>query len=629
MTQSSPATRPGQALESIDANWLRRAFAVGIHQVIADRDYINKINVFPVPDSDTGSNLAFTMQAIAAVSVEDDHAGNFLTRIADRALDGARGNSGAIFAQYLQGFAEAIEQRQVLTAADFANAAFAGSQSAQSAIAEPREGTMLSVMHAHALALRAQLDSGVADFAIMFQHGLEQAREALARTPDQLEVLREAGVVDAGGQGFVDWLEGIAEFIETGKTKVIEVADSVAAELAIDESGGHQIGEQPQHRFCTECVVTGDDIDRNELRDRLTAIDSSSLVIAGTKHKVRVHIHVDNPAEAFVACEDFGSVGSQKADDMLRQTHAAHVSRQKVAVVTDTAADLPDSELERLGIHVVPVRVNFGDRQYLDKVSLTPTEFYQLMQTESVHPKTSQPPAGDYRRLFEFLGSHYESVLSISLSSILSGTWQAAESASRRVDREVVAWDTLNAAAGQGLLVMYAGEAAQQGFDVEQIQAMLEYLKPRTRTYAVLSDLSAAVRGGRVSPRVRKAADWFRLTPILGNTQAGELKAKGVLPGRHKLPSRFARWVRKRYRGGDSYRLIVGHCGAPDNARKLRDELVRQMSSVHSTYIAETGPAVGVHAGPGTLIIGIQPYIAPDDLAEELFGAAASGGSDQ
>ncbi len=618
-------TQPASAIESVDVEWFRQALAAGIHRVVSRRDYINKINVFPVPDSDTGTNLAFTMHAIAAASERQlEHIGQFLARIADHALDGARGNSGAIFAQYLQGFSEAAEGREVLTASSFAEAAWSGSQSAQAAIAQPREGTMLSVIRDHAAALREQISGGVTDVKTVLQHGLESARRSLERTPEQLEVLREAGVVDAGGQGFVDWLEGIQEYAETGVAKVVEAFE------AIDEPDidvGHQVGEQPQHRFCTECVVTGSGIDRNVLRDELTALDSSSLVIAGTKNKVRVHIHVNNPAEAFVVCEDFGSVTSQKADDMLRQTTAAHGVKQTVAVVTDTAADIPEEELERLDLHVIPLRINFGDRQYLDKVSLAPGEFYRLMGSETDHPRTSQPPAGDYRRLFEFLGSHYSEVLSLSVSSALSGTWQAAQSATQRTEKDIIAWDSMNAACGQGLLTMYAAEAAQRGFVREEILAMLDHLKEQTKTYAVLKELTSAVRGGRLSARVKSIADWLRLTPVLG-THEGRLKPRGALLGRARMVERFAHWLHKRQRSMQGVRLMVAHCDAQKSALMLRDELVKRLGSVHSAYVAEAGPAIGAHAGPGSLIVGIQPYTAPDDLAEELFGVAINDDDD-
>ncbi len=605
-------------LDVVDVQRLREALIAGIHRVIARRDFINKINVFPVPDSDTGTNLAFTLHAVARGEGDapTEHVGQYLAEVADRALDGARGNSGAIFAQYLQGFSEAVETQTVLRASHVAEAAFAGSQSAQGAIAEPREGTMLSVIRDHAHALREQIAADVTDLKSVLRHGLEQARKSLARTPEQLDVLKQAGVVDAGGQGFVDWLEGIQEYLETGVRKVIEFAGDQSGQVDV----GHQVGEQPQHRFCTECLVTGEAIDRNALRDRLTAIESSSLVIAGTKHKVRVHIHVDNPAAAFVICEDFGAISGQKADDMLRQTHAAHGARQKVAIVTDTAADIPDSELERLDIHVVPLRVNFGERQYLDKVSLTPTEFYELMASESEHPKTSQPPAGDYRRLFEFLGSHYESVLSISVSSALSGTWQAADSARKRVEKDIFTWDSLNGTVGQGLLTMYAAEAAQQGFDRQQIVQMLEHLKPQTKVHVVLDDLQYVVRGGRLKPSVKRATDFLRVIPVLGNSAEGTLKPQGAVFGRRNLVSKMTRWVARRYQAPASYRLLIGHCNDQVNARKLRDELVGRLNSVHSTYLTEVGPVVGTHGGPGALFVALQPYTAPDDLAEELFG---------
>jgi dihydroxyacetone kinase-like predicted kinase len=148
-------------------------------------------------------------------------------------------------------------------------------------------------------------------------------------------------------------------------------------------------------------VVIGERVDRRHLREQLSAI-GSSLVVAGLQKKVRVHIHVNDPAEVFRIAARFGEVSAEKADDMQRQQHSAHSTGRKVTIVTDSAADIPEDEMDRLGINLVPVRVHFGDRSYLDKVGITPEEFFAELVRNPAHPKTSQPPPGDFRRQFEF-----------------------------------------------------------------------------------------------------------------------------------------------------------------------------------------------------------------------------------
>ena len=124
-----------------------------------------------------------------------------------------------------------------------------------------------------------------------------------------------------------------------------------------------------EYRYCTECVVIGNRVDRRHLREELSAI-GGSLVVAGLQHKVRVHIHVNDPAEVFRIAGRFGTVSGEKADDMQRQQHAAHVVGRKVAVVTDSGADIPEDEMDRLDIHMVPLRVHFGDKGYLSGARL-------------------------------------------------------------------------------------------------------------------------------------------------------------------------------------------------------------------------------------------------------------------
>ena len=608
MTESTTSPDTPSALTSVGAQWFRDALTAGIHRVIHKRDYINKINVFPVADADTGTNLAFTLNGVLqAIKVTKfDTIGAFFNAAAERAIDGARGNSGAIFAQFLQGFAEHIENQDEINAHRYAQATAAGALAAHAAIAEPREGTMLSVIRDYGRSLEKLAASGVTDLRELFRCGLEDARRALAATPEQLEILKQNNVVDAGAQGFVELLEGIHDYAESGTLQGLLVDET---ELGDDLQAFEISSNDSRHRFCTECMVTGDHVDRTALKEVLTSLDSSSLVIAGTKRKVRVHIHVNNPGRVFLACEDFGAVTSQKADDMHQQSRTAHTAVQPVAVVTDTGADIPEDEVERLGVHLVPLRVNFHDQQFLDKVSLTPAEFYDKLRANDEIPRTSQPPPGDFRRQFEFLASHHESVFCLSISGALSGTWQNAQNAARRSGEEgqVVAWDTLNASAGQGLLVTYAAELAAQGLDMPQIRESMDRISTQTRTFAVISDLEFGVRGGRIKSWVKSVADTLRLTPIVGNKKDGTIGPVGVIFGRGQVPERFANWLIRHLDAEKTYRIVIAHCDNAEGARAIRRVLVDRLTTVQTVHKTEAGTALGAHAGPGTLIVGVQP----------------------
>lgn len=597
----------------LDGIRLRRALAAGIHRVISRQDHLNKINVFPVPDGDTGTNIAFTLNSVLAglsVSVER-HAGKLLQVIADAALDGARGNSGAILAQFFQGLSDGVGQLRSLTLEQFVVAIHCGAQYAREALAEPREGTLITVLSDYAHELKAQFASGpAADFMPVLERGLQRAEQSLANTPNLLPVLKKAGVVDAGAEGFVDLLRGIFEFARSGSLRQVPALDPAALGEYADEAVGADV--DLSHRYCTECLITGNDIDRRKLREELTAL-GSSLVLAGSKTRAKVHIHVNEPAAVFRLANRYGAVSGQKADDMRQQSReAARDAEHGVAIITDSGADIPDTELERLNIHMVPVRVHFGEHSYLDKVSLTPEEFYHELRNNPQHPTTSQPAPGDFRRQFQFLGSHYEAVVSINLTAKVSGTWQAALGAAERAEgAAVLVLDSHNVSAGQGLLVMYAAECAHAGMGAAEIAQAVAALRDKTRTFGALRDLTYAVRGGRVKKSKQLAADLLRLTPVLCNTPDGCIKASGVLFGKQAFVEKFARFVLRKLDLQRTWRVSVGHCNCRADGEYLLQLLRDAIPQLDNAWLQDVGSALGVHAGPGALVVGVQDYVPP------------------
>ncbi len=601
--------RGNQGVSYLDGIRLNRCLCASIDRLIGAQDQLNKINVFPVPDGDTGTNLAVTADSIGMCiqRLDTRHAGELLIKVADAALDGARGNSGAIIAQFFQGLADSCEDKQRLSPEDLVGGFEAGAEYARSAIAEPKPGTVLTLIDEVAGDLtKYHRQNPFADFIPLLKHALERGQVALVNTQQQLEVLRRAGVVDAGAKGFLLLLEGIANFLARGSLRDVPVprADPGAAEVL---DGFEPYDAEIDHRYCTECLIHGEQINQRKLREKLSVI-GSSLIIAGTPKKTKIHVHVDEPTAVFEIAGSYGELTGCKADDMRQQAHAISAKNKRYAVITDTAADLPDTATEDFDIHMVPVRVQFGSASYLDKVGMTPQQFFEELQTNPNFPQTSQPAPGDYRRMYDYLGSHFKHVFCISLGRELSGTWQAATSAAERARKPdaITVIDSRSATLGQGLIALYAAECIAAGMEHDEIIASTKAIRGKTRAFGLVADLSYAVRGGRVHPAVHRLGRMLHIQPILHAPGDGTVGPCGFVFGGNGALKRFIRFVTRRLKPDKRYRMAVGHAINEPAAIELHDRLLQLNPNIEDSYITELGVALGAHVGPGAVGAAVQ-----------------------
>lgn len=566
------------------------------------QENLNGINVFPVPDGDTGTNLAATLVSAAdrAQRVRERGVGAVSRALADGALYGACGNSGAILAQFFEGFASSLEGRQRATGPGLAEAVTRAAEAAQAALARPREGTILTVMRAWAYAFRDRATREGADLLEAFRASLDIAREALARTPEQLRELARAGVVDAGAQGFVYFLEGMLHFAEGRLAgSVVEEGHATALEHAAVEQAPHEIGL----RFCTECMIEGEGLDIAGVRDAMTAM-GDSLVVAGSTKRIRVHVHTDRPDQVFEIAADFGRVASTKADDMRAQ-HVARFDRGRVAVVTDSAADIPERVVQRLRIHTVPLRVVLGTAVYLDKQTVNPDEVYDRLTRGERSVRTSQPAPGDYAALYSYLFEHYGALVVPSLSSPLSGTLEAARRAIALAGggrTEVV--DTRSASIGQGLVVRAAAERAAAGGSVEEVVAAAEEARARVRLFIAVPTLDYLRQGGRIAGWKVRIAEWLGLVPLLtidpgtGATRLLGLARRGSVH-RAALARALSALTKE---ASPPAAVWIAHAGAAPVADAFREEVARAAPGAE-IEIVEVGPALGAHTGPGAVAV--------------------------
>ena len=517
--------------------------------------------------------------------------------IADSALDGARGNSGAILAQFFVGFADGIKDVKKINTDEFSQAISHAKNYSYDALTKPREGTILSVIRSWSESLESSSKKSN-DFLTILSSGLINAQKALEKTPQQLEVLAKAGVLDAGAQGFVDMLSGIQEFVELGSI--------TETDLTIIESFEKEVitTTNEKYQYCTECIILGENIPRRLLKERLMDL-GDSIVLAGTKIKAKVHIHSDEPHKVFTLCKEYGSIQGEKTDDMIKQQADAHSSHSSTAIIVDSGCDLPEEIIDTMNIHVIPVRLNFGNTHYVDKVSLTSDEFWKELKTNPNHPQTSQPSPGDFRRQYQFLSSHYESAISIHLPEALSGTYQSAITAAKSLSTfSVNILDSFSGTIGTGLIAMRTAEAIAKGKNTNEVKIIAKQAIENTQLYVGLDNLDNIVKGGRISPTVQKIANFFKINPYLAFKKDG-LKPVGISFGNNDKANKFRKFVENKIPKNKKVRIGISHAQMNIFVENWIKSLINRFGE-NNVITTDIGPALGVHTGPKVLCFAIQ-----------------------
>ena len=307
--------------KTIDAKILSRMFLAGAKNLEAKKEWINELNVFPVPDGDTGTNMTLTIMSAASEvgALADPDMETLAKAISSGSLRGARGNSGVILSQLLRGFTRGVRKLTDLDAPAIAAAMERGVETAYKAVMKPKEGTILTV--ARAAADRAlELADSASDLDTFFDGIFQHAEETLARTPEMLPVLKEAGVVDSGGQGLMEVLQGIVDAL-TGKVTDIEVpAEAASMSSAVISAPKADISTADiKFGYCTEFIILLDKPltkeDEKGLKKFFLSI-GDSLVLVADEEICKVHVHTNHPGEAFEKALTFGALSNMKIDNM-------------------------------------------------------------------------------------------------------------------------------------------------------------------------------------------------------------------------------------------------------------------------------------------------------------------------
>ena len=590
-------------ITEINGKQLYNSFLSGAHRIFENQKMINKINVFPVADADTGTNLASTMRSIIDASVPDHNLKLSAVSIADAALTGARGNSGIIFAQFLYGFSNELKAKETITVEDFAESMRSAVKYAYEAIANPVEGTIISVIKdwaEHLYDLKDKID----DFIRLLIDALVTASKSLKQTAKQMEAIAKKHVVDAGAKGFVVFLEGMLEFFKTGEEISAEILDKDAV-IEEDDLIGH---DNITYRYCTEALITGKNLDKQIIRQAIKDY-GDSMVIAGSPQKMRLHIHTDTPWSLFVDVGKLGTISAQKVDDMVLQNEVVSNAKHKIALVTDSTCDLPQELIEKYQIQMVPLNIHFGNSFYLDRVTMQPQQFYNMLDAAPDYPTTSQPGYKDFYNRYNYLSTHYDSIIGIHLSNQLSGTWQNSLNAAKNVAQQAgKKLDIINSKTlcnPMGLMVLRAAKALDKGVAHDELVKLIPKWSDKQQLLVSANTMKYMVRSGRVSSTKGLVGKILGIKPLVTVNSKGKTETFGKPLSMKQSRKLVLAEIKKYIKGKKVWGYAISHANNQADA-DIYAQALEEITGKKPEFIMNASPVLVTHVGLGVVAVGIM-----------------------
>ncbi len=440
-------------MDRLDDRTLRRVLETGYRKLNSDKELVNSLNVFPVPDGDTGTNMSLTLKT-AVEMVEKDastSSGEILKSFSKGSLMGARGNSGVILSQIFGGLARGAGGKESLSVADFIEALEESVEVAYKAVMKPVEGTILTVIRQTTEWVKGHDGVKALNFEEFFKLLIEKASLSLKGTPDLLPILKQSGVVDAGGQGLVSIFEG---FLAGLKGEEIYFSEEESSE----EVHYHQESSDIHFAYCTEFIISANKPSNEELKERILKL-GDSVVFVQDDDIVKVHLHTNNPGVALEAALEYGSLVNVKIDNMRMQ----HETIMGVHHDTRDEIILEDEEDDR-NIAVLAVCAGSGFEKIFKDLGVSAI----IEGGQTMNPSTE-----DILAKIEKLSAQHIIILPNNTNIIL-----AAKQAQAMSDKNIHVLETKTVPQGIAAMMGYDPygevednlEAMEEGFDVSTIQ---------------------------------------------------------------------------------------------------------------------------------------------------------------
>lgn len=580
-----------------------QSVVAGAQMVIDHKEELNRINVFPVADGDTGSNLAALMQGIIDNLVLSEGAlESQLNELATVALISARGNSGIIFAQFFSSVAEGFSGKTGTTE-NFIDALVYGVDKTYDSLADPKEGTILTVMRdwTTAFKLGYQGEQSLRDALLSAQ---KKAKQTLEDTEFQMAVLKKNRLVDSGGKGFYYFISGVTTNLLDGpKKKWLSSQEPVDLNIKV---APHHETEEPIFRYCSEFILKNITSSKESVISAIKG-KGDSLIVAGNDRQVKIHLHTNHPQDVLKVLLSHGEISYQKVDDMSKQYQVSKNRRRPIAIVTDSVADLPEEWVTTYQIHIIPMNILVGNQNYLDKLTIgTDAMAQSLGKGEKI--STAQPSIQTVDALLSFLQGKYDHVLVLTVSQKLSGTYQLMN---QRIKERQLSTDwikvidsRLNTVA-QGLLVKKAAEIVDEEDNFEKIVASVEQLREKIFIYVAVDDLSPMIASGRIPKFIGNLARKLSLHPIVSLDMEGNGRLTGVTLTQNQSVKKINKKIKRLMNHQHLTDSLMTHVDAKNGAvawqKELGETLLVFPEVIDCSAVIATSAGVGCMAIAGVL----------------------------
>lgn len=562
----------------------------GAEKIINNENTLNSINVFPVADNDTGSNLAYTMKCIIANSNRYENVSETLSSISSVALEDSYGNSGAIFASFFHGLSEGAYGKTNLSLSEFSQISNNAVNYAYEALAAPIEGTILTVIKDWAAYLNDNHLNHF-EFKTLILEATKYAKESLLKTKNQLKVLSESNVVDAGALGFIYFLEGIKDYFLFGEVVITEARH-------IHKHHNHL---EAKYQYCTEFVIEVDDIFSKKELQQILALTDDSIIVQRIGSFYKIHTHTDFPHIAAETVQKYGKIIKSKVDDMHLQVKIANSDKSPIGIITDSIADIPKEWISKYKLMQIPLQLILDGNVYSDRLTLKNDKLFSILNKTKKPATSSQSSLSYIEKSFNMMLENFDHVIGIFVSSQMSGLYQKVLAAAKKVDsKNLHIIDSKMNSGSQALLVHTAIESIKSN---ETIDVILEKLKNNLSSYNILvqiPDLEYATLSGRVPKIVGNIANVFNLKAIISIDKDG----KGIVTKELNL----AKAIRKNAKKKKFLKYGLVYTGSPKELDDIR-KTMKDLTGEDPIFIEEVSNIVSAFIGLGAVGIAYQEEV--------------------
>ncbi|HJC91159.1 MAG TPA: DAK2 domain-containing protein [Candidatus Mediterraneibacter excrementigallinarum] len=461
------------AVKTINTEMLRKMFLAGAANLEAKKEYINELNVFPVPDGDTGTNMTLTIMSAAkeVSALENPDMVSMAKAISSGSLRGARGNSGVILSQLLRGFTKEIREYQEIDANILAKACDRATATAYKAVMKPKEGTILTVAKG-AAQKAAELAETTDDLEVFIPEVIKYAEEVLAQTPEMLPVLKEAGVVDSGGQGLVEVLHGAYDAF---LGKEIDYSAIEAGQAPRMVKPDQQTEADIKFGYCTEFIIMTEkeftEKDENEFKAYLESI-GDSIVCVADDDVVKVHVHTNDPGLAIQKALTYGQLSRMKIDNMREEHHEKLIrDAEKVAAQQVKSSEEQKKKEPRKPVGFIAVSIGEGMNEIFRELGVD----YIIEGGQTMNPSTD-----DMLTAIDNVNADHIFILPNNKNIILA----ANQAQSLTKDKDILVIPTKTVPQGITAVISYMPEA-DVDTNMESMQEAIKNVKTGQVTYAV------------------------------------------------------------------------------------------------------------------------------------------------